>query len=202
MTSHQETGQQDSLTPADIVDCVEAKIDDEPTLGTLINAAGHRTYGPMLLIPALIALAPTGAIPGIPSACGAILVLVSLQMIAGREQPWIPRRLLNIRLKRSLVEKAVEKGRPPARWLSRQVHERWPVMISRPALIGAGLVIAALAGLMVPLELVPFAVALPAFAVVILALGLSTRDGLVITLGLGAAALAAAAALWLLRTTG
>lgn len=195
------TGSDSAQSLEEIVDDVEDSLDDSPTLQTVVYASGKRAYGPMLLIPALLAMGPTGVIPFLPTTCGVLIVLLSLQLIWGRDRPWLPKKLLNIKLDRGLTEKAITKGRPVVEWLSKHIHQRAEIMLSKPVLIIAALAMIALAAMMPPLEFVPFAAAAPAFAVALIATALTTRDGVVMGAGLAGAVAALTFAVWLLSTT-
>jgi len=184
-----------------LVDEIDDELDDDNRLGSVVYAAGNQSYGPLLLIPALIALAPTGAIPGVPAACSLIITLVAVQMIFGARQPWLPKRVLNIKLDQGLAQKAVNTGRPAMRFLSNHIHERWTFLVNRPAKIVSGLVMIGLSALMVPLEIVPFAVAAPAAAIALLAIAVTARDGIVMALGLVGAVMSSAFGVWLISTT-
>ena len=78
------------------------KTTGKASVGDVVNKFESRGFGPLLLLPALIALLPTGAIPGVPSICGVTLCIICLQMAFGDEHPWLPAVLKN----RSLIQKA------------------------------------------------------------------------------------------------
>ena len=78
------------------------KTTGEVSVGDVVNKFESRGFGPLLLLPALIALLPTGAIPGVPSICGVTLCIICLQIAFGDEHPWLPAVLKN----RSLIQKA------------------------------------------------------------------------------------------------
>ncbi|MBR9790503.1 MAG: exopolysaccharide biosynthesis protein [Gammaproteobacteria bacterium] len=68
------------------------KTTGEVSVGDVVNKFESRGFGPFLLLPALIALLPTGAIPGVPSICGVTLCIICLQMAFGDEHPLVTRR--------------------------------------------------------------------------------------------------------------
>ncbi len=173
--------------PAILERLVETSDGDKTTVGTLVKAFGSRTFGPLLLIPAVIAVAPTGAIPGMSIVTGAIILAVSLQMLAGRDHVWLPERALSFEVPRDRLKEAVRAARPWARRINRVISERLTVLTRRPFSLAVPLVCAALALAMFPLALVPFAVAIPGTAVAFLAIGLTFRDGLFIAIGYGLA---------------
>ena len=174
----------------DVLDRLADKAEGERvSLGELLDAFGKRAFGPMLLVPAFIALAPTGAIPGMSIVTGSLIIVIAGQMLLPIDHPWFPERLQKIGLDRELFDKSIKKARPWTEKLGKVVGPRLEFMVQPPLSYAVALVCIAMAALMFPLALLPFAVALPAATIVILALGLTAHDGLLIALGLvGAAA--------------
>lgn len=165
------------------------------SLGDLLGAFGGRAFGPLLLIPALIALVPpVGAIPGMSIATGSIIALVAVQMLFNLNHPWLPGRLLRVSFDRDRFETALRWLYPRARRVERFVRPRWMVLLQPPFAQGVAVLCIVLAAAMYPLALVPFGVSLPSLALVFLALGVTARDGLVLAIGLAIAAGAAGAA--------
>ncbi|GAA4356096.1 exopolysaccharide biosynthesis protein [Kangiella marina] len=151
-------------------------------LGEVVEHLENRGFGPILLAPALVALFPTGAIPGIPSACGILIFLIAIQMVWGKKHPWLPQKLKSIGFSQDKLAQVIDKSSPYTQKVDRWFKPRVSVL-SQGVVKRLVALLCALAGLiMIPLELVPFAVMLPAFAIVLAAVGLSTEDGVVITL--------------------
>ncbi|MEO1280485.1 MAG: exopolysaccharide biosynthesis protein [Pseudomonadota bacterium] len=161
------------------------------SLGELVQAFGHRSFGPMLLVPAIIAVAPTGAIPGMSIVTGTIIMLVALQMLIGRDHVWLPNRLLSFEFSRQSLKTSVERAGPWAERVDWVVGERFTVLTQKPLNRFIPVICVLLALSMYPLALLPFAVAIPGTAVGLLALGLTFRDGVLVGLGYTLAALAA-----------
>ncbi|MCU7554423.1 exopolysaccharide biosynthesis protein [Alteromonas sp. ASW11-19] len=154
------------------------------SVGEVVEAFEHRGFGPLLLIPALIAMLPTGAIPGVPSICGITLFLICIQIAFGKDHPWLPDSLRERSISRDKLTQAVDKAKP-------YVERVEKVFTPRLTPITKGLVVrfiaiycGVVALTMIPLEALPFAVMLPAFAIVLTAIGLTTRDGIMVILGL------------------
>lgn len=187
------TGQQDPATDtvAGFVDAVsDAGNDDRVSLDDLMGRFGRRAFGPMLLVVGLLAVAPTGAIPGMSIVCGTLVILIAAQMSLALQRPWLPRRLLAFSFRRSLLDKTVETLAPYARRLDRVVRPRLSPLVEPPLSRAVGFVLIGLAALMYPLALLPFAVALPGTTIILLAIGITFGDGLFVVLGLVLAATA------------
>lgn len=121
--------------------------------------------------------------PPIPLVCGLLLTLVAIQIIFGREAPWLPRQLLNRSLARTDVERAVGRAMPAFRRLERFSRPRMTFLDTPIAMRIMGLIILVMAlGL---LFAPPFVGQIPlGLAVCLVGLGLVERDGLVIVGGL------------------
>lgn len=155
---------------------------EEVGLGEVVEKLEGRGFGPMLMVPAFIALMPTGAIPGVPSACGILIFLIAIQLIFGKESPWLPSFLRNISFERERFQKAIEKAEPVTQKLDGWFHLRLEVLTSDPVkwLLAAACALFGL--LMIPLEVVPLAAALPALAILLTSIGFIFDDGLVIAI--------------------
>jgi len=165
------------------------------SVGDLLDAFEHRGFGPVLLILALVCMLPTGAIPGVASGTALVIVAMALQIVAGRRHPWVPRRVASMSLRRDAVLKALKTARPTARRIDRALATRLKFLTHHVANAIVALVICALAISIVPLQVIPFAAALPALVIAVFALGITARDGVLTVVGLAATcALAAFAA--------
>jgi hypothetical protein len=168
------------------------------TVGALLDRWGDRAFGPLLLVPALLAVAPAiGAIPGMSIGTAAFIMLVAVQRLAGRRCPWLPGRLRRVGLPQRRLDQAAEWLKPYMARLEKVLRPRWPRLSQPPFTQLVALACIALAILMIPLAFVPFGVLLPGAAIAILAAGLTVQDGLVMTLGCaaGGAALSTGAAM-------
>lgn len=171
---------------------------DKATLESLLESIGSRAFGPLLLIPGVLALAPTGAIPGMSILTGSIIFLVAVQLLLGRKYPWLPKRALSFELEAEKVKQVGEKLRPHAKRVDRVLRKRMTILLDPPFLQIIALACMAMAVMMYPLALLPFAVAAPALAVTVLALGIMAHDGLVVAVGLACTLGACSLAAWLL----
>ncbi|NDV93137.1 exopolysaccharide biosynthesis protein [Alteromonas sp. 345S023] len=156
---------------------------DKISAGEIISRFEDRGFGPLLLIPSLIALLPTGAIPGVPTFCGITLFLICVQAAAGKQSPWLPNKLTKQKISTDKLETAVDKAKPKIERVEKLLRPRFTQLSQSPMknIIAGYCAVAALC--MIPLEALPFAVALPAFALCITAIGMTNRDGVFIGVG-------------------
>ena len=157
---------------------------DEVSVGDVHEAFGQRSYGPFLLIPALIEMSPIGGVPGLPSVIALLIGIIAVQMLIGRRELWLPGFLRRRSVRGERLEKAVEKMRPLARWTDRLFHGRLTFLTRGPWLRVIA-VLCILLVLTVPgLELIPFASTFPMAAIAMFGLALLVGDGLLVLLGL------------------
>lgn len=190
----------DEINLTGVLDALDEKAEGERiTLDSMIDAIGERGFGPLILAAALVELMPTGGIPGIPTLVALTVIAFSVQLLAGRKQPWFPQILR----RRGLSRKKFYKGRNALKVVTKRVDRlfkpRLQVLVGAGGARMVGLVCILLAMTMPPLEIIPWLSYIPASAIALLAAGLSTRDGLVVLLGLMIAGVGTIAiATWLL----
>jgi len=121
--------------------------------------------------------------PPIPLICGLLLALVAVQIVFGREAPWLPGQLMNRSMARTDVERAVGRAIPVFRRLERISRPRMTFLDTPLAmrLMGAVILVLSLGLLFAP----PFVGQIPlGLAVCLVGLGLVERDGFVVVGGL------------------
>jgi hypothetical protein len=146
---------------------------------TIFELVGTRSYGPLLLLAGLIMVAPViGDIPGVPTALGIFVILISAQMLLHRRHFWLPGWLLERTVSRQKVDKMVHWCRRPARFIDRLLRPRLAVFTSIPAqylVAVVGILIAAATPVM---EFVPFSANIAGAALLAFGLALVAHDGL------------------------
>lgn len=123
------------------------------------------------------------AIPGLSTPFGIAICSVGACLVIGRE-PWLPHCIMRRRLSTDRLAQLLSGAIKVARKLEKFVRPRLSFLHAGPGmlrLIGLGIFIAGL-GLMLPLP-IPFSNSIPAWAVVLLAIGMMERDGLCVLLG-------------------
>lgn len=157
---------------------------DRLSLAEVLQIIGNRGYGPLLLVVSLLAILPTGVIPGLPSVCGLSIVLIASQLALGRPFPWLPQRMRRLAIGRQHFVETAHRIKPITRRLDRFVKPRLTVLIHGVAVRALAIICIMLGLLMIPLELLPFAVIAPGSAVLLIGLGLSGHDGLWVIAGI------------------
>jgi hypothetical protein len=123
------------------------------------------------------------AIPGLSTPFGIAISLIGVCLVMGRE-PWLPRFIMHRRLSTVRLAQILSSAIKVARQLEKFVRPRLAFLHAGPGmlrLIGLGIVMAGV-GLMLPLP-IPFSNNVPAWAVVLLAIGMMEKDGLCVLLG-------------------
>ena len=170
-------------------DLLEGTSADPVPLSDLIAGLRNRVLGLVMLLFALPCILPMP--PGIPLACGVVLLSCGVHLALGRESLWLPARIARQAIARRLLETMLARAAPVAQRLERLCRPRWAWVTSRAGRAFIGMVVVVLAViLMLP---IPFLGNLPpGVATAIVALGIVERDGVVILLGIGASVIAVA----------
>jgi len=155
------------------------------SVADLMDMLGERSFGPLLLVPSLIAVSPVGAIPGLPAITSVVIVLIAGQILLGHEHFWIPGWLARRSIDAHAMERGLEKFRPVARFIDHLLRPRVAWLTQGPAFYAIAL-LCLLIGLVTPiLELVPLGGIPPNAAVVAFSLAITARDGLWALLAFG-----------------
>jgi hypothetical protein len=138
---------------------LHAALDRHPSLplGQLLDEAGEQAWGLTVLALALLTF-----IPGVANVLSLATILVGLQMLLGRPQPWLPAMLRRLVLRRGRIKSLLAKIEERIVWLAARRGKRRP-----PSRRFLGFLVAwtaFLAALPIPL---PFANVLPAVALIL-----------------------------------
>lgn len=156
--------------------------EDRITIGTMLESAGRRSFGPLLLVLGLIALSPLSGIPGIPTTVGIMVLAIAGQLVLGRRNFWLPQWLLRRSFSKSKLEGALRFLRPVARVVDRMIRPRLRVLTQDGAIYFVSVMALMIALIMPPLEFVPFAATIAGAALTVLGLALVANDGVLIVL--------------------
>lgn len=106
-------------------------------------------------------------------------------MAIGLKRPWLPKRVLDIRVPRKAFFAFLDRARPIADRLDGALlRERWTFMTVPLFVNVVALCVCAAALITFPLSLIPFAPFAPGVAIVLFGLGMTARDGVWLSIGI------------------
>ncbi|HSH43115.1 MAG TPA: exopolysaccharide biosynthesis protein [Arenicellales bacterium] len=170
----------------ELLDCLQdADHDGErSSVDDIVTAVGRRSFGPLLLLAGLIVLAPlVGDIPGVPTLMAILVLLVAVQLLAGRNHFWLPAWLLNRSVARDKLDQGIDWMRRPARAVDRVLHPRLRLLTQGLGTLGIAVMCILIALAMPPMEFVPFTANGAGLALTVFGLALIANDGLMALLG-------------------
>jgi hypothetical protein len=163
-----------------------AQAGDRVTLGAVMEEVGPRSFGPLLLVAGLAALAPViGDIPGIPTIIGIFVLLIAVQLLFGRKHFWLPRWLLKRSVASAKLRKALTWMRRPAQFIDRLLRPRITIFTHGAAIYVIAAACLVIAAAMPVIEVVPFSANLAGAALAAFGLAMIAGDGLVALLAFG-----------------
>jgi hypothetical protein len=164
---------------------------DKISVDDLLHEVGQRSFGPLLLILALIAFTPLGGFPGVPTVLAGTVTVIAAQLVVGRNRFWIPGFVLRRSTDPGKLKTTIGYIRPVARFVDRLVKPRLSWLTKPPFLRPAAAICIVVALTVPPLEVLPFGGTASWAAIAAFGLALIAHDGV---LTLIAAAFAGGAA--------
>jgi hypothetical protein len=152
---------------------------DAVTLDWILAQLHERAFGLFLLVLALPCCIPF--LYGVPQIVALPLMFVSGQILLGRKTPWLPQKLGARTVAKTSLEGLALRARPWLRRIEAVSRPRLSALTRAPLdqVVGVALVVFS-ASILVPL---PGTNTVPGIAVVIVAMGLLQRDGILVVLG-------------------
>lgn len=164
--------------------------DGRISIREILAHVGRRSYGPLLLFIGLFSISPATILPGMTWLSAGLTLLIAGQMALGLPRPWLPRKALEASFSADGVRGAVAKLRPWARRIDAFLKPRLRFMAAPPTVNVMALVCIAAALVTFPLGFIPLAPLAPGIAIVLIGLGMTASDGLLLILSLAPAAAA------------
>jgi len=152
----------------------------------LVGEQGLLVFCAILAAPFLLPV----SLPFMSAALGPPMMLIGIAVTLNRV-PWLPDRLLDHALPAATVQQVLSRI---SGWAERVEHLIRPRILGLTGSAGinvlnGALLVLCVVLLMAPLPLVPFANTLPGVAIMLLALGMAERDGVVVLFGYLASAI-------------
>src|SRR5262249_31466582 len=160
---------------------LEDLLDQAPTdyftLGWLLSALHHRSFGIVMLFLGVLATAPIGStVPAL------MLAVVAVQMIAGRHEPVFPHFITARRLPTRHLFHLGGRAIPVLRYLEKAVHPRWPTAFeATKRFVGVAILLLTAVLLITP---VPLSNIPPAIVTALISLAYVEEDGLLLCVAL------------------
>ena len=109
------------------------------------------------------------------------LFFIAVQMLWGKNTPWMPRWLRGKSLEQTTIDKVVRIAAPRLRWVEKFLHPRFSFTNSKTGerIVGFLWLIFAIS-IAVPLPMTNF---LPGLGTLVMALGMLGRDGVIVSIG-------------------
>lgn len=160
---------------------IKAKTSNRISIDELKISLHERGFGILLIIFALPMSIPIPYVPGITTFFACPLVFLSLQMMLGFEFPWLPKWLSKQSIKRSTLRVILTKSSPILKKVEKLLKPRLLSFssVSATKIIGF---LSFLSALSIALPF-PFTNFIPALSIVIMSLGLLSKDGITIAFG-------------------
>lgn len=155
--------------------------DDYLTIHEIMQLLDERGFGIMIIIFALPNLFP-GFLPPIPTLFAIPLSVFSVQMILRMDAPYLPNFISKRKLKRASLQKAINKSLPYMTKVESIIRPRIEIMTTETVQRYLG-VLMLLFSLTVALP-IPLTNFWPSVALILIGIGLVTRDGLAVIVGL------------------
>ena len=156
--------------------------DKTVSLTDILALAGERIFGFLFVILALPSALPIPA-PGYSIPFGIAMFALAIQMIVGRDRPWLPTKIMNGSMPLKKVQGFVKKGNP---WLQKIEAITKPrlayICTSIPGKTIIGIAIALMSiSMMIP---IPGTNTIPAIGIFVTGFGLVEDDGVISLVGL------------------
>ncbi|MGY2779944.1 hypothetical protein ACVW0B_001855 [Thermostichus sp. MS-CIW-23] len=147
----------------------------------ILELAGERSFGFFLAVLSFPSALPLPA-PGYSTPFGVFIVLLALQLVAGRTTPWLPKWVLQTSVERKQFQKWAQAGIPWLQRIENIARPRWrQLCTTRLGQVWLGTWIGLMGiSMIIP---VPGTNTLPAMGVFVTAFGLLEEDGILCSLG-------------------
>lgn len=146
--------------------------EDGLTLAEIRDRLDERAYGLLILILSIPCLVP--GLYGVPQVVGIAILILAIQLLIGREEPWLPAWLLRLRARAAWLTAMADFAETRLGWIRRLSRPRWRRLVEGPGeRLAAAFMILATVTIVLPMTNT-----IPSVALALLSVGLIQRDGL------------------------
>lgn len=166
----------------------KAATGERVTVECMMEAVGRSSFGALLLLGGLVTLSPLDIVPGIPTIIALAVLIVCVQLLAGRRHFWLPAWVLRRSISTRRFRQALRWLQKPARFGDRLVRQRLTALTTDAALkvVALGCIVVAMA--MPIMEVVPFSANLAGVALTAFGLAVIAHDGVLALIAFAATA--------------
>ncbi|RIJ30691.1 exopolysaccharide biosynthesis protein [Henriciella mobilis] len=170
-------------SPRTFLQSIELMAEEAPeegfSLRMIFDRLDERAFGAALFILALPCCIPF--LYGVPQVVSLPMMVLAGQMVAGREEPWLPQKFGQRMIDKKGLTRTAKGGRKWFGWLEKIARPRLTFLMGARGerIIGLFLVFFC-ASILVPL---PSTNTVPGFGVAVVAFGLMARDGILVIIG-------------------
>jgi len=170
------------------------------SLRELVEASGTTSFVPAMMVPALLVVSPLSGIPFFSSLCGLTIAIIALQMLFRRSHLQLPAVLARRQVPGTRLQVGLQKMERVADFLDRHTHRgRLPHLVGHGGR-GVSQLLCVVAGASMPmLELMPLSSSILGAAVLSFSVGMLTRDGVFVLIGMMIMGTAAAVPVFIIR---
>ena len=145
------------------------------SMSDLVTALGDRGFGLLFIILSLPSALPVPA-PGYSTPFGVMITILAIQMMVGRNFPWLPKWAAKRRIGRKMAERMIGTASGFFKRVEHLIKPRWGWVLARSGHLLAGLLIITMACLMIlPIPLTNTA---PAMVIFVIGVAMTEDDGL------------------------
>ena len=174
---------QDKKAASDVLQgVVDNHHEDLIALGQIKDVLHERGFGILMIIFSLPLCIPVPAPPGLTLLPSLPLLFFSFQMIIGKSAPWLPKWIASKQLKRTTLAMLVQKANPWLKKIEKLLKSRFAFASSKRGerVVGIFCFICSLS----ITNPVPGSNLVPAIGISLMSLGLVSKDGIVIVIGM------------------
>jgi len=152
------------------------------SIAEILDHLNNRGFGPLLAILGFFVIV-IGAIPLVPSLVSLVIIFLNLQMLIGKKYPWLPKRIMNLKMDKSKIEHGIQFIKPVSKKIHPMLKMRWLFLFNRISEIITSITCIILAAVIVVTGFIPLLPTLLALPIILFGVGYMARDGLLIALG-------------------
>lgn len=167
-----------SAALSEVLDQLEsAAHDGSITVEEVVQQLGRRSFASLMLVFSLISTSPASAIPGITATVAALVFVLVVQIIIGRDCVWLPSFITRRQISTERLCTGVGWLRRPVHFVERFLRPRFTWLLHRPWIFLPLILILGLTLFMPFMEVIPTSGSIASAAIAFFAAGLLTRDG-------------------------